>query len=70
MRSRDLTGRALFGRWVLGPSDRPVEATVNVALCTGHEWLKRYISGEEELRRWRNRAGRPLSPPQIHRKNI
>ena len=27
--------------------------------------IKRHL-GEEELRWWRNRTGRPLSPPQIH----
>ena len=31
--------------------------------------LKLNIQGEE-LRRQRNRTGRPLSPPQIHQKNI
>ena len=28
------------------------------------------IAKEAVLRWWRNRTGRPLSPPQIHQKNI
>ena len=28
------------------------------------------IQGEEELRWWRSRTGRTLSPPQIHQKNV
>jgi len=42
--------------------------SVSAQYATGEE---QRIDGMKRLRRWqRNRMERPLSPPQIHRKNI
>ena len=38
--------------------------------CTTQLKFKNPPLGEEELRWWRSRTGRTLSPPQIHQKNI
>ena len=52
----------------IGRTDAGAEAPI---LCPPN--LKNWLiekNPEEELRWQRNRTGRPLSPPQIHRKNI
>ena len=41
--------------------------SLKMKICTYSSKFKSY---QRELRWWRNRTGRPLSPPQIHRKII
>ena len=42
----------------------------NILHCRANFYHYKSQKGRTVLRWWRNRTGRPLSPPQIHQKNI
>ena len=59
-------GQACVGTWVM----ENLRAFCSVLLWTQKCSLKQSYLGSLIIRWRRNRTGRPLSPPQIHQKNI